>query len=185
MTLATFSWILPDALAGSAMPGLMGRLEDDLAWLRQSGFQQIVCLTERPPAEPLGGLEGVHFPIPDMGVVQPRRMLEICQAILESIHQGKKVLVHCRAGLGRTGTVGACTLVSLGVPADGAILRIRSQSTYAIQTESQERLIHHYAQYLAHLHAENLLPPLFAPPGSASSRSLPEPPFPPGSAASS
>ncbi|MCB1056244.1 MAG: dual specificity protein phosphatase family protein [Acidobacteria bacterium] len=171
-----FSWILPDALAGSAKPGLMGNLEEDLDWLKEQEIRTLFNLTEKPlPVAADEDLAVQHFPIPDMGIVPPRRMVEVCTAILTKIRQGERVLIHCRAGLGRTGTVGACTLVSLGVPPDGAIRLIRSRSPYSIQTQSQESLIHHYAEHLVSLEGSGELPPFFAPPNTASVHALPDP----------
>lgn len=171
-----FTWILPEALAGSAQPGLMRKLEDDLAWLRECDIDHLFSLTEEPlPVEGLEGFERHHFPIPDMGIVQPRRMEEACAAILTTIRSGGRVLIHCRAGLGRTGTVGACTLVSLGLPPEAAIRQVRARSPYSIQTESQERLVHHYAGHLAALYESGTLPTLFDPPSSSNPHAVPSP----------
>ena len=49
------------------------------------------------------------------------------------------MLVHCKGGLGRAGTVAARLLVELGASPDDAIRRVRdARSRHAIETASQE-----------------------------------------------
>jgi protein-tyrosine phosphatase len=38
---------------------------------------------------------------------------------------GQNVLLHCAAGIGRTGTAAACVLKRLGLPVDEALQRVR------------------------------------------------------------
>jgi ADP-ribosyl-[dinitrogen reductase] hydrolase len=54
---------------------------------------------------------------------------------------GQRVLVHCRGGLGRAGTVAAQLLVELGVPPQEAIRRVRTARPRAIETMDQERYV--------------------------------------------
>ena len=55
----------------------------------------------------------------------------------EVLRQGGRVLVHCRGGLGRAGTVSARLLVELGVAPQEAVTRVRSARPRAIETEVQ------------------------------------------------
>jgi ADP-ribosyl-[dinitrogen reductase] hydrolase len=57
------------------------------------------------------------------------------------VADGGRVLVHCRGGLGRAGTVAACLLVELGVAPQDAIRRVRAARPNAIETAAQERYI--------------------------------------------
>jgi protein-tyrosine phosphatase len=54
---------------------------------------------------------------------------------------GSRVLVHCRGGLGRAGTVSARLLVELGVPPVEAIRQVRRVRVGAIETAAQERYV--------------------------------------------
>ncbi len=65
--------------------------------------------------------------------------------INKSISEGKPVGVSCGAGLGRTGTVLACYLVSLGHSAEVAIGMVRTKRPGSIETETQEEAIKEYA----------------------------------------
>jgi ADP-ribosylglycohydrolase len=58
--------------------------------------------------------------------------------IHSSLRAGGKVLLHCRGGLGRTGTVAARLLVEFGLDPDQAIRRVRAARPGAIETVAQE-----------------------------------------------
>ena len=159
-----FNWILPSQLAGSGLPGLFGDLDADLFWLRSAGITHVVSLTEKAlAAERQTGLELYHFPIADMGIPTPRATLRLCDFILRAIDRNEPVLVHCKAGLGRTGTMLACCLVSLGATAEEAMFRLRCVCSYYIQNQTQESLVRHYAEFLSEQAAEGLLGSPFRP----------------------
>ena len=98
-----------------------------------------------------------------MGIPTPRATLGLCEFILRAIERNEPVLVHCKAGLGRTGTVLACCLVSLGATAEEAITRLRCISSYYIQNQTQESLVGHYAEFLSEQATEGRLSPPFRP----------------------
>lgn len=47
------------------------------------------------------------------------------QAIADALRAGTAVMLHCAAGMGRTGTAAACVLKALGLDANTALQRIR------------------------------------------------------------
>lgn len=64
----------------------------------------------------------------------------------------KKVAVHCRAGLGRTGLAIACYLVFSGTySASGAILEVRNGRLGALQTRAQELFVLVFEKFIYHL----------------------------------
>ena len=87
-------------------------------------------------------MEWVHAPIPDGW--PPGRDFEdewtsAGEAMRDRLRLGFDVLVHCRGGLGRAGTVAARLLVELGASPDEAIRCVRdARSPYAIETAAQE-----------------------------------------------
>ncbi|MCA9684448.1 MAG: tyrosine-protein phosphatase [Myxococcales bacterium] len=149
--LAGFRWIIPSALAGSALPGLLNDLELDLDFLAEHGISRIVSLTTRPLADPdrfvARGFELIHFPIADMGIPTPRSCAVLCARLVEDL-ESRPVLLHCRGGLGRTGTIAACCLVNLGYEPEEALRRVRGVNANYVQTSAQARFIDHYAESL-------------------------------------
>jgi len=57
------------------------------------------------------------------------------------LRDGLDVLVHCRGGLGRAGTIAARLLVELGAEPLTAIAKVREVRPGAIETRDQERFV--------------------------------------------
>lgn len=135
-----FNWILDKRLAGMAWPGLMRDVEEDLEAIALAGITLLVTLTEGPyPRDKLSGfgIEGRHFPIIDMGVPGVSNTIRLCRSIQRAIEAGGAVAVHCRAGLGRTGTILACYLIYAGAEPEAAIAQVRSHNPNYIQSANQ------------------------------------------------
>lgn len=64
---------------------------------------------------------------------------------LDCIRDGGKVLVHCRGGLGRAGTVASALLMELGLDTQAAIARVRRARPGAVETQVQEEYLARYA----------------------------------------
>lgn len=147
--LTAFHWIIDRRLAGSGRPGLLAELGEDLAFVQEQGIRTIISLTEAPfdTSRTTYQFEHLHFPIPDMGFPTPHRAGQICDAVTTSMRAGP-VLLHCHAGLGRTGTLAACCLVARGEAPERALRRVRTIEPRYVQTGAQERFIHHFAHYV-------------------------------------
>jgi atypical dual specificity phosphatase len=152
MARCDFRWVLEGKLAGSSRPGLLAAMEEDMAFLRGQGIRLVVTLTEAPLHPPASsfGLEGLHFPIPDMGTPPTLgAVAALCARILESLERAEPVLLHCKAGIGRTGTMLACCLVAMGCPPAKALLAVRVGAAGPLQTEGQVRFVHEFAELLS------------------------------------
>jgi ADP-ribosyl-[dinitrogen reductase] hydrolase len=88
------------------------------------------------------GLPWRHLPIRDAGVPDAafeRGWSTVGAEARRVLLDGGRVLLHCRAGLGRTGMIAARLLVELGTSPDAAITAVRRARIGTIETPSQER----------------------------------------------
>lgn len=143
-----FKWLLKDKIAGSGQPGLYSDMADDIDFLKRRNIDIIVNLTENENNSALAeaGFELIHFPIKDMYIPDLLKTYTICTKLKFSLEEGSSVLLHCKAGLGRTGTIQACLLVNHGRTAEEAVSEVRRSKPMAIQTQMQERFVYNYYQ---------------------------------------
>lgn len=130
-------------------------LETDLDAVTAWGAQAVVTLIEAHEFEMLKvpdlgrqvlsrGLAWYHFPIQDVRLPGPRfeaLWAASREAILASLRKDGGVLVHCRGGLGRAGTVAARMLIELGVAPQEAVTLVRAARPGAIETSAQLRYV--------------------------------------------
>jgi len=139
-----FSWIEQPLLGAMARPESM----DDLLWLRSQGVQLLITLTEDSlPRHWVNdaGLFNMHVPIIDMHPPS-QSQIELCMSAIEKARRGKfGAVLHCAAGLGRTGTLAACFLVASGLSAGDAIARIRDLRPGSVETDEQVEAVHQFA----------------------------------------
>ncbi len=118
--------------------GIMSRprggdwLDDEIRRLRQHGVQVLVSLLEPAEVEELDLLREpevavseaivyLSFPIPDRGV--PGDALQfhrLVQEVGDHVASGASVVIHCRAGIGRSSMLAACVLAGRGASLDEA-----------------------------------------------------------------
>ncbi len=100
----------------------------------------------------IGGIEVLRFAIRDVSVPREAEAKEyrvLITTIIEHLKRGENVVVHCRGGLGRTGTVAACVLVALGGYSAGkAIESVRRAREYAVEPGEQEDFVHQFEETL-------------------------------------
>lgn len=85
-----------------------------------------------------------HVPIPDMAPPDAVTLAAWTKAgpdVTAALVRGERVLFHCAAGLGRTGTMVARLLVEQGMPPDAAITLVRVHRPGAIETKEQEHWV--------------------------------------------
>lgn len=87
------------------------------------------------------GLAWHHLPVSDMAAPDAafeRLWAQSGPALRKTLRGGGKIIVHCRAGLGRTGMIAARLLVEMGISPDKAIAAVRAARPGAIETAEQE-----------------------------------------------
>ncbi|MEA3400836.1 MAG: dual specificity protein phosphatase family protein [Armatimonadota bacterium] len=132
------SWVIEGEVA--AFSALVLRQPERL---QEAGIGAIVSLTEDLPSDLRGEsrFEVLHLPIQDMTPPDMEQVERYVRFVDRMLATGRAVGTHCLAGLGRTGTMIACYLVSRGYSAEEAIRRVRDARPGAIQTETQERAV--------------------------------------------
>jgi protein-tyrosine phosphatase len=130
-------------------------LHDEIQTLLEEGVTTLVSLVDVPELGYLGletlpalcqttGLHHLHYPIPDLSApAEPAPW--IIDTILEKLRDGESVAVHCRGGIGRTGTIAVAVLLRLGF-APRSALAMAAKARGMIVPETPEQ-IHWLAQY--------------------------------------
>lgn len=140
----------------SAMPGRRASLAEFQVALQAADIRLVLSLTG--PAEiaakspdyaaalAAGGLPGrwAGLAIPDFGV--PEDLAAFATFIAGgamALQAGQAVLLHCAAGIGRTGTAALCLLHHLGLPAEQAEARILAAGSHP-ETEAQWQFVRRF-----------------------------------------
>jgi protein-tyrosine phosphatase len=131
--------LAPGALYLSSMPGRFEPWSDFLAAARSQHLALVVCLV--PPDE-IASVSPAYWQAVAAGSVPfrwlnpamqnfglPRDMPAFRSGVTraaDALRAGDAVLLHCAAGIGRTGSAAACLLKQLGLPTHEAIERVRA-----------------------------------------------------------
>ncbi|MEW5819079.1 MAG: dual specificity protein phosphatase family protein [Cyanobacteriota bacterium] len=137
--------VISNKLYGSGLPS------NDNEYSRWDDFDSVVSLTE--PFR-LRYLENVNYekkfnvlksPIDDFDAPSYEQGHDICDWIHKELEQGKKVVIHCFIGRGRTGTLLACYLIKYcDYSPDEAIKAVRKKNPEAIETRPQVNFVKNF-----------------------------------------
>ena len=159
-TVRGFYWLIDDAIAGCGRPGgaayhraendaaLLKALDADLSSLRAKGIEAVLSLTETPLAD--GALDRhdltwLHLPIDDLAAPTPDQFRQGLAFIDRQRARGRKVVVHCLVGQGRTGSILAAYLIRGGLDAPAALRQLRAVCTGAVENRDQEQALDEFA----------------------------------------
>lgn len=140
-------------------------IHSDLHDFKSRGVDTIVCLLNDSELRSIGvnpaqykdsarslEITLIQYPIIEMGV--PQSILHfhthLVLPVLTHTQQNKRVLIHCRGGVGRSGLLAACLLKHLAQSpsASAAISTIRRlRDKRAVETRRQEDFVQEYFSY--------------------------------------
>jgi len=141
-----FSWLIKNKLAGSAIPTSIKEID----WVIEQGVKSIVTIREEPLDDDwIKNVNYLHVMSNDMGVPEFDDLTFAVDFIHQRLNDEEPVMVHCLAGLGRTGTILASYLVKYeNMSADKAIEKVREIRPGSIQSYPQEEMIFQFEKSL-------------------------------------
>ena len=130
--------------------GCLDQLNNDLKSLKHQKVDVIISLTHKVEIERLGisnfeksikNFGFIHFvePIEDFSVPKSHRtkkLTNLIQKIFTFLEDGKSVLIHCNAGLGRSGLI-AALLIKFKCGFEDPVSHVRNFCSGAIETDEQ------------------------------------------------
>ena len=142
----------------SPMPGRDGDWTGFLEDARRAQLDLVLCLTPRHEIEALspvyataidGGtlpFDWQSLPMRDFGVAASLdAFAQALEPVAARLQRGQQVLLHCAAGIGRTGTTAACLLMRLGQPPAQALDAVRAAGSNP-QCSAHSALIARFAR---------------------------------------
>jgi atypical dual specificity phosphatase len=153
-----FMWLKKGVLAGTPRPGVMQDIEYDVEALKRVGVTTLVSLTTQPVDPVLlerYGIQGLWLPIKDMQAPSVEEADQMCRHVTDRMTRGHVVAYHCRAGLGRTGTMLAVHLIMEGKTAMQALESVRRVEHRWVQSDEQVRFLERFAKFLSSRQKEN------------------------------
>jgi hypothetical protein len=130
--LSNFYWVVPGRLLAGEHPYGMDDADarNRIRFLRAAGVNYFIDLTqpyEMPEYRHLLPVDAKYLRSPIADVEVPRevvQMQDIQKRIRAALIFGRCVYIHCRAGIGRTGTVAGCYLAETGLDGKAALKQL-------------------------------------------------------------
>ena len=145
----------PGVRVEASSAGNRRNIQADMQEIVDWGANRVVSLMEPyelklnkiedlPELAAAASMEWVNLSIVDMQIPDQAfedRWAEEGEIIRHSLRIGERVILHCYAGLGRTGMIAARLLVEMGMGHDEAIKSVRVANRRRIQTKDQSAFV--------------------------------------------
>jgi len=131
-------------------------MDQTLESIAKLGCTNIISLVESHEIEDICGLDFFsdqfkkhdftwhHLPIVDYEIPDKAFMENwgnTYPGLLNELKNGNNIFIHCKGGIGRSGTVAAMFLIESGTENSHSILAVRSKRQGAIENEKQEDFV--------------------------------------------
>lgn len=150
-------FLQPGNIYRSPMPYSRFDTEDVWTSFLENEVDLVVVLTEQqeylvyagkdlPAFYRSNGMDALHIPVPDFGIPDDLESWQDgLEAVVSAAESGKNVVIHCLAGIGRTGTFLACLAKGV-MDLDGmdAIRWVRESVQGAMENSYQEDFVINY-----------------------------------------
>ncbi len=144
-----------------SMPGKCEDIAEFSEEIRKLSIHLVVCLAEceeirrkSPAYAELRAKKGLpcdirDLPIPDFGVPADRDAFRrLALEIARLVRDGRRLLIHCAGGVGRTGTFANCVLLAMHHDPEEARRRVEEAGSRP-ETEEQRELVRWFAGEMA------------------------------------
>jgi protein-tyrosine phosphatase len=142
---------VPGEVLLTAMPGSQGDFSTRRDAIEAAGVDAVLCLTPLAEIEKKSTAyaeaikshqlpwKQMMLPMPDFDVADDRdAWLAHIREVAHQLQEGQTVLIHCAAGIGRTGTAAICLLMSLGERHDAALRAVKAAGSDPEAVPQQE-----------------------------------------------
>ncbi len=144
-------------LIGSGFLSVMAKpvsgewIEDEFSGIAKEGVLQIISLLEPHESYEVGlqneeklanknGMKYISFQIKDRGLpTSVKQFSEFTRNIYHEIAGGKNTVIHCRAGIGRTGLVAGGVLLHCGFTAQEAFAHISKHRGVQVPDTTEQK----------------------------------------------
>jgi len=158
--ISTIYWINED-IVGEKMLGIMPRprgndwLEDEIKWLKIREVDYLVSLLEYNEINELelqreaelcqtNNIQFINFPIKDVNVPNEKEyFIQLVDSLNEYLNNSKKIVIHCRMGIGRSSILASGILIKRGMNAKDVFEVISKHRQLEVpDTEEQKKWVY-------------------------------------------